>query len=237
MPPRPRKDPPAPRQLKQRAAPRHVHKAAAAAVPTLDNPPHELIVEMGKSLTASSDIYHLMQTCRTVRAIFDNQLYSTAVRCRQRLKLVVTHNVDAVRRLLATGALAPDLEFYRGIDGGLVECTQMLHVAIERRDEQMVRLLVEAGCSLFCVAISPAAAEQTALGRLLKEHGVKVSPTGAPNGLSWMMDPFPAGRPVITVLRFLCVQGPPAVSPMHVHINDPRVEYPTLVRWELPSSG
>ncbi|KAA8914069.1 hypothetical protein FN846DRAFT_902358 [Sphaerosporella brunnea] len=87
MPPHARKGPPAPRHAKN-----------AAAVPTLNDLPHQLIMEIGKSLTRSCDIYHLMQTCRTMRAIFDKQLYSTAVRSRNRLKLVLTHNHAAVRR-------------------------------------------------------------------------------------------------------------------------------------------
>ncbi|KAA8903271.1 hypothetical protein FN846DRAFT_919979 [Sphaerosporella brunnea] len=197
---------------------RHVKKAAA--VPTLDNLPHELILEIGKSLTASSNIYHLMQTCRTMRAILDKQLYSTAVRGSHRLKLVQMYNHAAVRRLLATAALAVDLEFYRYVGHGFVECTQMLNVAIELKDEPMVRLLVEAGCSLFCVRISPAAAQRTALGRLLKERGVPGRPTGAPTGWEWMMEPFTAGRPVVSVSR--------------VPIDADEVDYTSLVRWELP---
>ncbi|KAA8914734.1 hypothetical protein FN846DRAFT_885738 [Sphaerosporella brunnea] len=102
-----------------------------------------------KSLSASSDIYHLMQTCRKVRAILDAQLDSTAVRCRHGLKLVLTRNHAAVRRLLATAALAVDLDFYRYLGHGFVESTQMLNVAIELKDEPMPSCrAADCGCAL-----------------------------------------------------------------------------------------
>ncbi|KAA8912222.1 hypothetical protein FN846DRAFT_887342 [Sphaerosporella brunnea] len=147
MPPRAREVPPAPPHVKNAADPRHAKNAAApprhaknaAAVPTLDDLPHEPIVEIGKSLTRSRVIYHVMQTCRTMRAIFDNQLYRTAVSGSNRLKLGLTHNHAAVRRLLATGALAVGLEFYPYVRDGFVECTSMVNVGIELMDEEMAR--------------------------------------------------------------------------------------------------
>ncbi|KAA8914398.1 hypothetical protein FN846DRAFT_886013 [Sphaerosporella brunnea] len=187
-----RKDPPAPRHLKK-AAPRPTSRLA--------KPTHELLLEIGQSLTESSDIYHLMRTCRTMRDIFDAQLYSTAVRMRHRLKLMLTRNHAAVRRLLATGALAVDLDVFRQCDHGLVERTQMVYVAVDR-----LRINY--------------AAQGSALGQLLKEHGVRVRPTGAPTSWEWMMAAFPDWRPVVCVVRVLSdTNGDKDLA---------------LVRWELP---
>ncbi|KAA8905894.1 hypothetical protein FN846DRAFT_907251, partial [Sphaerosporella brunnea] len=96
--------------------------------------PAELLVEIGLNLT-SPDIYHLMQTCRSMHNMFDSLLYTTAVCDRHRLQLVLTRNHCAVRRLLATGALDVDFPFRRECDHGLAEYTRMVYVAMELMDE------------------------------------------------------------------------------------------------------
>ncbi|KAA8896362.1 hypothetical protein FN846DRAFT_910757 [Sphaerosporella brunnea] len=96
-------------------------------------------------------------------------------------------------------------EFYRYAGHGCVESTSMVNVAIELMHEAMGAPAHGGGLQPLLGAHRP----RTALGWLLKLRGVPERPTGTPRGGEWMMEPFPADRPLLTLQLTLLTMNKP----------------------------
>ncbi|KAA8903370.1 hypothetical protein FN846DRAFT_891139 [Sphaerosporella brunnea] len=115
--------------------------------------PTELLLKIVSYITQSAHLYRLL-------------------RGRQRHRLITTKNMDAVRRLLANGALdiEGEINYLAFEQSWYAFRSKMLFEAICLHDLSMVKLLLEAGASTAECHVDASAA-LLEMGKLLKQHG------------------------------------------------------------------